>query len=156
MSELKDKLTKEVEEIDKTISNTDEKAKVLNIIQEMIGDFTKHVVTLSARQDEIDEKVTEVYEMLLDIESELVEGLAEEIQAECPYCGEIIPLEFKDGEFSDFECPKCHNLIEMEMMLDDHHCDCGCDCEDDEEFDCCDGDCGHCGGHHDLEDENEN
>ena len=85
-------------------------------------------------------------------EAEIVEGLAEDIQAECPYCGEIIPLEFKDGEFSDFECTKCHNLIEMEMMLDDHHCDCGCDCEDDEEFDCCDGDCGHCGGHHDLED----
>lgn len=154
MSELKDKLTKEVSEIDKTISNEDEKAKVLSIIQEMIGDFTKHIITLTERQNELDEKVTEIYDMLTDIEEELVEGLAEDMQAECPYCGEIIPLEFKDGEFADFECPKCHNLIEMEMMFDEHHCDCeDCECEDDLES--CDGNCGHCGEHHDFDDEDE-
>ena len=154
MSELKDKLTKEVAEIDKTISNPDEKAKVLNIIQEMIGDFTKHIVTLTERQNEMDEKVTEIYEMLTDIEAELVEGLAEELQAECPYCGEIIPLEFKDGEFLDFECPKCHNIIEMEMMLDEHHC-CGCEDIENDEFECCDGHCDHCGEHHEENNEEE-
>lgn len=153
MSELKDKLTKEVMEIDKAISNPDEKTKVLGVIQEMIGDFTKHIVTLTERQNEIEEKVTEIYEMLSDIENELVEGLAEDLQAECPYCGEIIPLEFKDGEFLDFECPKCHNMIEMEMMLDEHHCGC-CDCEDcEDDMDGCDGHCDCCDGHHDEEDE---
>ena len=79
MSELKDKLTKEVSEIDKTISNEDEKAKVLSIIQEMISDFTKHIVNLTERQNELDEKVTEIYDMLTDIEEELVEGLAERL-----------------------------------------------------------------------------
>ena len=118
MSELKDKLTKEVSEIDKTISNPEERTKVMGIIQEMIENFTRHVVNLTERQNEIDEKVAEIYEILLDIESELVQGFADDLQAECPYCGEEIPLEFKDGEFVDFECPKCHNLIEMEMMLD--------------------------------------
>lgn len=152
MSELKDKLTKEVEKIDKAISNPEEKAKVMNVIQEMIGDFTRHIVSLNERQDEMDEKITEIYEMLMDIETELVEGLAEEMQAECPYCGEIIPLEFKGGEFSDFECPKCHNLIEMEMMFD-HDCDCE-DCMEDD-FDGCGGSCGLCGGCSSDEDEEE-
>ena len=152
MSELKDKLTREVEEIDKVISNQEEKTKVQSIIQEMIGDFTRHIVTLTERQNEMDEKVTEIYDMLSDIESELVENFIEDLQGECPYCGEVIPLEFKDGEFVDFECPKCHNLIEMEMMLDEHHCDC-CDCEDDEEHEGCDGHCEHCEEHHDEADE---
>ena len=151
MSELKDKLTKEVEEIDKAISNPEEKTKVMSVIQEMIGDFTKHVVRLTERQNEMDEKVTEIYEMLVDIESELVDGFANDMQAECPYCGEMIPLEFKDGEFSDFECPKCHNLIEMEMMFE-HDCDCE-DCIDD--YEDCGGNCGHCGGCSSEDDEEE-
>lgn len=160
MSELKDKLTKEVEKINNTISNPDEKTKVLSVIQEMIGDFTKHIVHLTERQNEMEEKMEEIYEMLSDIESELVSCLAEDVQAECPYCGEIIPLEFKDGEFSDFECPKCHNLIEMEMMFDEHGC--GCDCEDCEHedfetdvYEDCGGNCGHCGGCSSEEDEEE-
>ena len=157
MSELKDKLTKEVSEIDNTISNPEEKTKVLSIIQEMIGDFTKHIVTLTERQNEMEERLGEIYEMLSDIEAELIQNLSETLQAECPYCGELIPLELNDeGDIPDFECPICHNLIEMEMILDNHHCDCGCeDCEEEdlEEFEGCDGHCEHCEGHHDVEDE---
>lgn len=158
MSEFKDKLTKKVEKIDKTISNPEEKTKVLNIIQEMIEDFTKHVVFLTERQDELEERVDEVYDVLSDIESELLNALTEDMQAECPYCGEIIPLEFENGEFVDFECPKCHNVIEMEMMLDEHHCDCeecNHDSFEDLDFEDCDGNCGHCGGCSSEEDEDE-
>lgn len=162
MSEFKDKLTKEVTEIDQTISNPEEKTKVLGIIQEMIGDFTKHIVALTERQNEMEERVGEIYEMLSDIESELIESFSEDLQAECPYCGELIPLELnEEGDIPDFECPICHNMIEMEMILENHHCDCGCedcdDCddEDDEEFEGCDGHCEHCDGHHDLENDEE-
>lgn len=143
MSDLKDKLTKDVTEIDKTISNPEEKAKVLNVIQKMIETFTKHIVHLNERQNELEDRLDEMHELLSDIEEELVDTLAENMQAECPYCGEIIPLEWKNGEFVDFECPKCHNMIEMEMMFDEHDCDCGCE---DDDFDSCDGNCGHCGG----------
>lgn len=156
MSELKDKLTKEVEEIDKTISNPEEKAKVLKVIQEMISDFTKHVINLTERQNETEEKVTEIYDVLADLEEELVRGWQEDLQGECPYCGEIIPFDFEneDGELCDFECPKCHNVIEIEMLLNEHHCDCGCDdCEEDE--DGCDGNCDCCGGHEHEEDGND-
>lgn len=147
MSDLKEKLTKEVTEIDRTISNPEEKEKVLNVIQEMIRDFTGHIIRLTERQNELEEKLNEVHEMLSDIQEEIVDALAEDMEAECPYCGEIIPLKWEDGEFVDFECPKCHNMIEMEMMFDEHDCDCE-DCEslEDDEFDDCDGNCGHCGG----------
>jgi len=145
MSELKDKLTKEVEEIEQTISNPEEKAKVLKAIQEMIGDFTKHIITLTERQNEIEEKVTEIYDVLTDLEEELVRGWQEDLQGECPYCGEIIPFEFEneEGEYCDFECPKCHNVIEIEALMNEHHCDCNCeDCGDDNH---CDGSCDECG-----------
>lgn len=157
MSELKDKLTKEVAEIEKTISNPDEKVKVLGTIQEMIGEFTKHIITLTERQNEMDEKLEEMYDVLSDIEEELVTGLGEMFEAECPYCGETIPLDFSDSENSDFECPKCHNIIEMEMMFDGHQCDCedcsDCDDDCDDDFEGCDGNCGHCGGHHEDDEE---
>lgn len=158
MSELKEKLTKEVSEIDHIISNPDEKSKVLNVIQEMIGDFTKHIVHLTERQKDMEDKMDEIYEMLSDIEEELISCLDEEIQAECPYCGELIPLNLKEEDFSDFECPNCHNMIEMERILEEHVCGCGCedcdDCDDDceedfldeDDFDGCDGSCGHCEG----------
>lgn len=154
MSEFKDKLTKKVSEIDKTISNSEEKNKVLSIIQEMIEDFTKHVVFLTDRQDELEERVDEVYDVLSDIEAELLTSLTEDMQAECPYCGEIIPLELENGEFVDFECPKCHNVIEIEKMIENYECDCGCNHDEfDDEFDGCTGECGHCDGCSSDEDE---
>lgn len=146
MSELKDKLTKEVSKIDKTISNPKEKQDVLKSIQNMISDFTEYVVNLTERQNELEEKFDDIYDILSDIEEELVENMDEDFQAECPYCGEIIPFELDEDGFHDFECPKCHNLIELEMMTDDDECGCG-GCHG------CDGSSKEHGCHHDNESE---
>ena len=121
MSSFKDKITKQVEIINDTISNDEERAIVLNCIQDMIQDFTTHVVQLSEHQNEIDEKLSNVYDILTNIENSIGDD-NEDLYGTCPYCGEEIPLILKDGEFADMECPNCHNMIEMELVYDDE-CD---------------------------------
>ena len=114
MSEFKDKIIKQVETINNAISDDDERKIVLNSIQELIQDFTTHIVQLSERQNEVDEKITELYDLVSNIESN-VYGENDEVFGTCPYCGEEIPLLVKDNDFADIECPACHNMIEINI-----------------------------------------
>lgn len=136
MSDLK----KNLNEIKNTISNEDEATKVMSIIMEIVEGFEDKLMEVEKRQSMLEEKTGEIFEMLSDMEEELVSALNDEFEAECPYCGETIPFKIpEDGE--DFECPKCHNVIELEMMFDDDECGCGCeDCDHDD----CDCDCDDC------------
>ena len=156
MSRLRKKLIKEVSEIDKTITNEAEKTKVMDIIQEMIKDFTEYIVELTERQNELEAEVSEIYDVLTNIEDVLADAIMARGEANCPYCGELIPVEFKDEEDTEFECPNCHNVIELETLFDEHECGCE-DCEEceDDEIDLCSGHCGHCGGCCDDEEEDD-
>jgi len=140
MAGMKDKLT----EIKNTISNADEATKVMSIIMEIVEGYEDKLMELEKRQTMLEEKAAEIFEMLSDMEEELVSALNDEFEAECPYCGETIPFKIPE-EGEDFECPECHNVIELEMMFDEG-CGCGCDCEDCDHDDC---DCEDC----DCEDE---
>jgi DNA repair exonuclease SbcCD ATPase subunit len=145
MSELKDKLTEKVNKINDTITNESERLLVLDSVKDIVEIFTEQVIRLSQKHDELEEKTGEIYEMLTQIEEELIGNFGEEMEADCPYCGEKIQLKFQNNESTDFECPKCHNVIEMELMTDndEHECGCGnchgecsgCSEEDDEEED---------------------
>ena len=143
MSEFKKKITDKVLEIKNTISNEEESSKVLGCVSEIIDAFSEQLLEVSRRQLRLEEKTEEIFDMLSNIEEELVQTMMEDFTAECPYCGEDIAYAIpEDG--SDFECPKCHNVIELEMMFDgcdcdcdechgDCHEDCDCDCEHDDE-----------------------
>lgn len=115
MSSLKDNVTKQVEIIDKAISNEDEKLVVMHAIQNMIQEFIHHIVELTEGQNELDEKVTEIYEKILDIESTIYDDgdSLDDMMDTCPYCGEDIIVIKKEGS-NEFECPRCHNIIEIE------------------------------------------
>jgi hypothetical protein len=135
MSDIK----KNLEEIKNTISNADEATKVMAIVMEIVEGFEDKLMEVEKRQAALEEKTVEIFEMLSDMEEELVSALNDEFEAECPYCGETIPFKIpEDGE--DFECPNCHNTIELEMMFDGDGCGCGCSCDD-----CDHDDCGHDG-----------
>ena len=140
MSSIKKKL----EEVKNTVSNPEEATKVMAIIMEIVEEMEDKVNGVEKRQLALEEKTAEIYEMLSDMEEELVSAMNEEFEAECPYCGETIPFKVPEGEEDEIECPKCHNTIELEMMLGDDDCDCGhchghcddcddCDDEDDED-----------------------
>ncbi len=143
MADIKKDLNSKLKDIKNSISNEDEATKVMSIVLEIVEEFDDRINSIEQRQVALEEKTAEIYGMLEDMEEELVSAMNEEFEAECPYCGETIPFKIpEDGE--DFECPNCHNTIELEMMFDD---DCGCGCDD----------CNHdsCGHHHDDENEEE-
>lgn len=138
MSDLKKQVTDKMEEIKNTVSNKEELEIVMKSVYDIVDAFSNQLLEVSKRQIKLEEKTEEIFEMLSNIEEELIQGM-EDFAAECPYCGEdvseVIP---EDG--SDFECPKCHNTIELEELFEGD-CDCG-------------GDCGGChGGCHNEDEE---
>ena len=137
MSDIKNKLN----EIKETISNPDEATKVLAIVMEIVEGLEDKFLEIEKRQAMLEEKTGEIFEMLSDMEEELISTLNNEFEAECPYCGETIPFKVPE-EGEEFECPECHNVIELEMMFDnDDECGCGCSCEDCDHEDCDHDDC---------------
>lgn len=132
MSDLKKEVMDNIVEIKNTISNKEEAEKVLTNIDKIIDAFSTQLLEIAKRQTKLEERTEEVFELLSNIEEEMVQSMMMDFTAECPYCGEDVAEAIpEDG--SDFECPNCHNIIELEMMFD--ACGCGCDCDD------CDGDC---------------
>ena len=141
MSDFKKEILKNVTDIKNTITNKDEAEKVMISINNIIDVFSNQLLEVTKRQNKLEEKTEEVFELLSNIEEELVQNMMEDFSAECPYCGEDIAYAIpEDG--SDFECPKCHNTIELEMMFDGCDCDCDdchggchddCDCEDEDD-----------------------
>lgn len=111
MSNLRDKMAKHVESINNTISNDDERSKVLKDIQKILQDFTSYVVLLNEKHTELQEKVDELSEIVLDLEDELHDGFDSSFTV-CPYCGEEIPILCNEND-NTFECPVCHNVVEM-------------------------------------------
>lgn len=109
MSDFKDKVTKSVEEIYDSISNEEERAKVLRCLQELITDFTTHLVQISEFQNELEEQIVDLQEAVVDIQNEMRDD-NDDLLGNCPYCGEevfIIP----DEKTHEFECPHCHKII---------------------------------------------
>lgn len=122
MSDLKKTVTNEIVGIQNTISNENEAVEVMKRINKIVDAFSSALLEVSRRQTKLEERTEEIFDTLANIEEELVQGMLDDFIAECPYCGEEISYAIpEDG--SDFECPKCHNTIELEMLIDD----CGCD-----------------------------
>lgn len=146
MSDLKKEVMDNIVEIKNTISNKEEAEKVLTHIDKIVDAFSTQLLEIARRQTKLEERTEEVFEVLSNIEEEMVQSMMADFVAECPYCGEDVAEAIpEDG--GDFECPNCHNTIELEMMFD--ACGCGCDCDDchdgcdcGDDCDCDDCDCG--------------
>lgn len=137
MADFQKRVKSKLSEIRDLASNEQEASKILACVTDIIDAFSDKLLEVSKRQIQLEERTEEVFEMLSNIEEELVQAMMADFKAECPYCGAEVSAEIpEDG--SDFECPKCHNIIELEMMFDDDDCDCGCGCDD------CDCDCDDC------------
>ena len=123
MSDLKNKVTDKMKEIKDAVSDKDELEKVLKSVYDIVDAFSSQLLEVSKRQIKLEEKTEEIFEMLSDIEEELVQTVGEFVP-KCPYCGEDVSNLIPD-DGTDFECPKCHNMIEVEMLFDEG---CGGDC----------------------------
>ena len=145
MSDLKENLTNSVKKIDATISNPDEKKEVLKIIEDMIADFTKQIIDLTERQDDLENEIVELHENVTEMCYDISAAMGKSIELECPFCHETFEFSPKSVMNDEADvCPHCGKEIDLEELLLEQYDDCDCDCDDEE--DGCSGDCKHCGG----------
>ncbi len=118
--------------------NADSKeGKVILAIVEALGEITDEVEETILMQDEMQAQLDDVDEALADLEEdfyELDEDLddldeleddideewEEEYSFECPKCGDMVyvDLSLLDGDDGCIVCPNCHESIQLEFDID--------------------------------------
>lgn len=157
MSKLSEEYLKIIKDIEKHISNEEEKKYVLNKVSELSSlyiDLIDRVTDISctrldeieAYQDKLEAKVTKVKQTLDLIKKDIYEDEDYDFEIVCPYCNHEFVADVEEELKEEIECPECHNIIELDW---------------DGKDDGCDGCCSSCGHHEgikdddDIEDEND-
>jgi len=114
MSEFKDKIIKEVEIIDKTISNDEERKIVMKSIESLIQDFTTHLVQVVEFQNNMQDQIADIQDSLIEIHNQINEDIDFE-ELKCPYCGDLVPSWLIEDSSNEIECPNCHKTIVIDF-----------------------------------------
>ena len=157
MSEIGIEYKRIMEEIEKTISNEEERKFVKSKLAELsisfidiIDRITKatdmKIKEIERNQDNIEKKMSSIEAIVDNIENDIYEdGDSDEdyeFEVVCPYCNYEFSVDMDNVEKDEVECPECHNVIELDWSCDG---ECDSDCEDG-----CDS-CSGCGHHHDTD-----
>ena len=142
MSDIKGKYKRILEDLENNIKDpedllyTKEKFMELTLIfMDIIDRLTAltdaRIKEIEERQEEINNKISNVQSMVDEIEGDIYEDEDEyEFEIICPYCNYEFTTNIEDGEKDEVKCPNCNNIIEL-------------DWNSEEEFSC-GGDCSHC------------
>lgn len=138
MSELNDNYKKIITQIEQKITNKDDLEFVLERIDELTNMFLDVMDKMSIKTEErmeqieikqkiIEQKVSNVAKAIDEIENDIYEEVEEDIEDEresdyeleisCPYCNNdfVEPIyENDENLMNEVECPKCHNIIELD------------------------------------------
>ena len=155
MSNLKSEYDRILSEIEKAISNEEEKKIVkekvselsmifINAMENMSNVIENKLKEMEEKQNNLDSKLNKIQNTVKEIESDIYdeEETGEyDFEIVCPYCNNefVTDLSLMNEEKTEIKCPDC-------------------DCEEDD--DCCSGHHQHCGSCHgcgdeDCEEENE-
>lgn len=149
MSKLSEEYLKILNDIDKNISDEDEKRYVskkiselsslyMDIIDRVASVNSKRMDELEKCQAELEEKLDKVKGTVDLIKKDIYEDDDYDFEIVCPYCNHEFVADVEDELKEEIECPECHNIIELDW---------------DGEEDCCTGFCGSCGHHDECNDE---
>ena len=75
MSDLKKQVTDKMIEIKNTVSNEEELETVMKSVYDIVDAFSNQLLEVSRRQIKLEEKTEEIFEMLSNIEEELIQGI---------------------------------------------------------------------------------
>ena len=146
MSKLSNEYLKIIEDIEKHISNKEESKYVTKKIGELTALYMdlieKSINANLDRIEEIEEQLDKVQETVSLIKKDIYEDEDYDFEIVCPYCNHEFVASVEDELKEEIECPKCHNIIELDW-----------DGEEDEEG--CSGHCCSCGFHDDCESEDD-
>ena len=149
MSKLSEEYLKILNDIDKNISDEDEKQYVLKKISELSSlymDIIDRVTSVNSKrmdelekcQDELEEKLDKVKGTVELIKKDIYEDDDYDFEIVCPYCNHEFVADVEDELKEEIECPECHNIIELDWDGDDEGCT---------------GFCSSCGHHHECNDD---
>lgn len=137
MSKLSEEYLKILKDIDKNISNEDEKQYVLKKVAELSSLYMDLVDRVSGfnlqRMDELERRLDKVKGTVDLIKKDIYEDEDYDFEIVCPYCNHEFVADVEDELKEEIECPECHNIIELDWDGDDEGCS---------------GSCSSC-GHHD-------
>lgn len=153
MSEIGIEYKKIMEEIEKTISNEEERKFVKSKLAELsisfidiIDRITKatdiKIKEIEKNQNNIESKISNIESIVNNIENDIYEDDEQEdyeFEVVCPYCNYEFSVDMDSAQKDEIECPECHNVIELDW--NEEHCSGSCshcmeNClqEDDEEY----------------------
>ena len=151
MSEIGIEYKRIMEEIEKTISNEEERKFVKSKLAELsisfidiIDRITKatdmKIKEIEKNQSNIEHKMSNIESIVDNIENDIYEDDEEDYEFEvvCPYCNYEFSVDIDSVQKDEIECPECHNIIELDWN---------------EEQISCSGSCSHCEEHCLQEDE---
>lgn len=150
MSKLSEDYLKILKDIEKHISNEEEKKYVnrkiaelsalyLDIVDRVSGISSKRLDEIEDYQDHLESRLEKVEKSVNLIKSDIYEDEDYDFEIMCPYCNHEFVADVEDELKEEIECPECHNIIELDWDGDD---------------DCCNGCCSSCEGHKEEKDEN--
>lgn len=151
MSKLSEEYLKILKDIDKNISNEDEKQYVfkkvselsalyMDIMDRITGVNSKRMEEIEKYQDEMEKKLDKVKGTVDLIKKDIYEDEDYDFEIICPYCNHEFVADVEEELKEEIECPECHNIIELDW-----------DGEDEE----CNGHCSSCGHHHECDEDEE-
>ena len=152
MSKLSEEYLKILKDIDKNISNEDEKQYVfkkvselsalyMDIMDRITGVNSKRMEEIEKYQDEMEKKLDKVKGAVDLIKKDIYEDEDYDFEIICPYCNHEFVADVEEELKEEIECPECHNIIELDW-----------DGEDEE----CNGHCSSCGHHHECDEDEDN
>jgi len=147
MADLSNEYTRIISEIEKTISNDDERKIVKEKTQELSMIFIENIENLNniinnklkemeERENKINNAVSQLQKTVNEIEEDIYEGEEPDgdfdFEIVCPYCNTefVTDLSLMNLEKNEIKCPECDNIIELDWNEQDDECE------------------GHCGGCH--------
>lgn len=141
MSKLSEEYNKIVKDLEKHISNEDEKKYVLEKITELTSLYldiidritamgSYKVESLEEEQSILESKINSMEKTLNLIKKDIYEDEDYDFEIVCPYCNNEFVASVEEELREEIECPKCHNIIELdwENKEDEDNCS-GHNCE---------------------------
>lgn len=158
MSKISEEYLRIINDIEKNISNEEERKYVakkvselsslyMDIVEKLTDTTTKRIDELEQYHNDLERRLSKVGELVNLIKKDIYEDDEFDFEIVCPYCNYEFVADVEDELREEIECPECHNIIELDWDGEDDGCDCccsSCGCCDDEDHNECD--CGNQNG----------
>lgn len=142
MAKLSEEYLKIMEDISSHISNEEEEKYVirkvselsalyLDIINKLTEMGTQKVDELEEMQSKLDKRLSKVAESVNLIKNDIYEDDSYDFEIVCPYCNHEFVADVESELKEEVECPKCHNVIELDWDDEEENChsDCSGHCQ---------------------------